>query len=61
MNKLVTTGKRYLKDGRWYDDNGPLPDEPLGWEPPMTDEEITVAAKSDPDVPPPPRARAPSP
>ena len=40
MSKLVTTGKRYLKDGRWHDDNGPLPDEPREWEPPMTDEEI---------------------
>ena len=52
MNKLYTTGKRYLKGDRWHDDNGPLPDEPLDWEPPMTDEEINAAALSDPDCPP---------
>jgi len=46
----VTTGKRYLKDGRWHDGNGPLPDEPRDWEPPMIDEEIITAAKSDPDA-----------
>ena len=32
MSKLVTTGKRYLKDGRWHDDSGPMPDEPRDWE-----------------------------
>ena len=52
MNKLVTIGKRVLKDGRWHDDNGPLPDEPRDWEPSMTDEEIVAAAKSDPDAQP---------
>ena len=49
MKKLITSGKRYLKDDRWYDDHGPLADEPLDWEPPMTDDEITAAALSDPD------------
>src|SRR6266853_2548111 len=44
MSKLVTTGKRYLEDGRWHDDDGPLPDEPRDWEPPMTDEEIVHPA-----------------
>jgi len=52
MNKIVTTGKRYLKDDRWHDDNGPLPDFPLEWDPPMTEEEILVAARSDPDAQP---------
>ena len=52
MNKLSTTGNRYLKDGRWHDDNGPLPDEPLDWDPPMTDDEINAAALTDPDNPP---------
>ena len=52
MNKLVTIGKRVLKDGRWHDDNGPLPDGPREWDPPMTDEEIIAAAKSDPDAQP---------
>ena len=52
MNKLRTTGKRYLKDDIWHDDNGPLPDSPSNWDPPMTDAEITVAALSDPDCQP---------
>ena len=50
MSKLVTTGKCTLKDGRWHDDNGPLPDEPREWDPPMTDDEIIAAANSDPDA-----------
>ena len=49
MNKISTTGKRRLVDGRWHDDTGPLPDFPLEWEPAMTDEEIALAATADPD------------
>ena len=52
MSKLVTTGKRALKDGRWHDDNGALPTSPRDWDPPMTDDEIITAAKSDPDAQP---------
>ena len=52
MSKLGTFGKRALRDGRWHDDNGPLPDEPRDWDPPMTDDEIMTAAKSDPDAQP---------
>ena len=52
MSKTVTTGKRFLKDDRWHDDNGPIPDTPADWEPPMTDEEIDLAARSDPDAQP---------
>jgi putative transcriptional regulator len=52
MNKIVTVGKRFLKDDRWHDDNGPIPDTPLDWDPPMSDEEITLAALSDPDAQP---------
>ncbi len=28
MNKIVTTGKRFLKDDRWHDDNGPIQGSP---------------------------------
>ncbi len=49
MSKLITKGKRYLKDDRWHDDSGPLPDSPADWDPPMTDEEVHIAALSDPD------------
>ncbi len=52
MNKIVTTGKRFLKDDRWHDDNGPIPDSPGDWDPPITDEEVTLAALSDPDAQP---------
>lgn len=52
MNKIVTTGKRFLKDDRWCDANGPIPGTPAEWDPPMTDEEITMAALSDPDAQP---------
>lgn len=52
MKRYHTTGKRILKGDVWHDDNGPIPDTPLEWEPPMTDEEITVAVLSDPDNPP---------
>ena len=50
MNKLATSGRRFLRDGRWHDQNGPLSDEPRDWDPPMTDDEITAAALSDPDA-----------
>ena len=49
MNKIVTTGKRFLKDDVWHDDNGPIPLHPGEWNPPMTYEEIEIAALSDPD------------
>ena len=52
MSKIVTTGKRFLKDDRWHDDNGPIADSPLDWDPPMSDEEVTLAALSDPDAQP---------
>jgi putative transcriptional regulator len=52
MSKIVTTGKRFLKDDRWFDENGPVPGTPADWEPPMTDEEITAAALSDPGAQP---------
>ena len=52
MSTIVTTGKRYLKDDRWHDDDGIIPGYPDQWEPPMTDEERHVAALSDPDNPP---------
>lgn len=59
MSKIVTTGKRYLKDDRWHDDNGPIAGTPDDWEPEMTDEEISMAALSDPDcVPTPPERLA---
>lgn len=52
MSKIATTGKRFLKDDRWHDANGPIPSSPADWEPPMTDEEVTLAALSDADAPP---------
>ena len=52
MSKIVTTGKRFLKDDQWHDANGPIPGSPADWEPPMTDEEIMAAALSDPDAQP---------
>ncbi len=52
MSKIATTGRRYLKDDRWHDANGPLPGTPADWDPPMTDEEVTMAALSDPDAQP---------
>ena len=50
MSKIATTGKRILRDGVWHDDNGPLPEAPLEWDPPMTDDEVDAAALSDPDA-----------
>lgn len=52
MIKIVTIGRRYLKDDVWHDDRGPIPDTPADWVPPMTDEEIAIAALSDPDAQP---------
>ena len=52
MSKLNTSGNRVLKGDIWHDDNGPLPDSPAEWDPPMTDDEINEAARSDPDNPP---------
>jgi putative transcriptional regulator len=52
MNKIVTTGKRYLKNDVWHDDNGAIPGHPGEWATPMTDAEITEAALSDPDCQP---------
>jgi DNA-binding transcriptional regulator YiaG len=49
MNKISTAGKRYLKDDRWHDDNGPILNTPDYWDPPMTDAEVREAALSDPD------------
>ncbi|MGQ0672905.1 MAG: helix-turn-helix domain-containing protein [Hyphomicrobium sp.] len=51
-NRIVTTGKRYLKDDRWWDDNGPIPVSDAEWDPPMTEQEIMTAALSDPDAQP---------
>ena len=52
MKKFVTTGKRVLKDDGWHDDNGLLPVSEAEWDPPMTYEEIDIAARSDPDAQP---------
>ena len=52
MKKIVTTGKRFLKDDAWHDDNGLLPGHPGLWDPPMTEEEVMIAALSDPDAQP---------
>lgn len=52
MNKITTTGKRYLKNDQWHDDSGPLPGHPGLWDPPMTDDEVMIAALSDPDAQP---------
>lgn len=49
MKKIVTTGKRVLKEDGWYDDNGKLPVSEAEWDPPMSDEEINIAARADPD------------
>lgn len=52
MSKYRTTGKRVLKDDGWHDDNGLIPDTPLEWDPPMTEDEVMTAALSDPDCQP---------
>ena len=52
MMKIATTGKRYLKDDRWHDDNGLIPPSDAEWDPPMTDDEVMTAALSDPDAQP---------
>jgi putative transcriptional regulator len=50
VNKTLTTGPRRLVDSHWYDDNGRLPPGPDLWSPPMTDDEIAMAAAADPDA-----------
>ena len=57
MSKIATVGKRRLEGGVWHDDNGPIPDHPGDWEPPMTNDEIVAAALDDPDNPPTPPER----
>lgn len=57
MSKTATTGKRVFKDGVWRDNDGPITAPPGEWDPPMTDEEITIAALSDPDAQPVSRER----
>ena len=52
MNRIVTTGKRILKDDGWHDDHGLLPVSEAEWDPPMTYEEIEIAALADPDAQP---------
>ena len=52
MSRIITTGKRYLKDDDWHDDNGPIGGNPSDWDPPMSDEEVELAALADPDCPP---------
>ena len=52
MSKIATTGKRYIKDDVWHDDRGPISGTPADWQEPMTDEEVELAALSDPDNPP---------
>ncbi len=55
MSKTITTGgRRYLEDGVWHDDNGPIPGYPDQWQPPMTDAEVEAAALDDPDCQPTP-------
>lgn len=52
MSKIVTAGRRHLKNDVWHDDNGPIAGFPDQWDPAMTDAEIELAALSDPDNPP---------
>ena len=52
MKKIVTTGKRVLKEDGWHDDNGLLPISEAEWDPPMTEEEVMNAALADPDAQP---------
>lgn len=52
MDKIATTGKRHLKGDLWYDDNGPITGSPADWVPPMTDDEIEIAARADPSAQP---------
>lgn len=57
MSKIVTSGSRVLKGDAWHDANGLIPDGE--WDPSMTDEEIEIAALSDPDcLPTPPEQLA---
>jgi putative transcriptional regulator len=52
MSKIVTSGPRRLVDDAWHDDTGPLPGSPADWDPPMTEDEVMIAALSDPDAQP---------
>lgn len=52
MKKITTTGKRVLMDDGWHDDNGLLPVSEAEWDPPMSYEEIDIAARADPDAQP---------
>ena len=52
MNKIATSGKRFLKNDIWHDDHGPIAGTPADWAKPMTDDEVTLAALSDPDAQP---------
>jgi putative transcriptional regulator len=52
MSKIVTSGKRFLKDDVWHDATGPIDGYPDQWHPPMTEAEKHEAALSDPDCQP---------
>ena len=54
MKRQSTLGKRVLKPDGWHDDRGLIPVDGGPWDPPMTDEEIACAARSDPDAQPTP-------
>lgn len=54
MSKIITKGKRVLKDDVWHDESGELPGTPADWDPPMTDAEKLAAAMSDLDCQPTP-------
>ena len=50
MNRITPVGKRTLKNDVWHDDQGPIPGSPSDWSSPMTDEDVELAALSDPDA-----------
>jgi putative transcriptional regulator len=52
MKKISTTGTRRLVGDVWHDENGLIPGTPADWDPPMTADEIHLAALSDPDAQP---------
>jgi putative transcriptional regulator len=58
MSKIVTKGKRVLRDDVWHDDGGEIAGTPADWDPPMTDSEKREAALSDPDCQPTPPGRS---
>jgi putative transcriptional regulator len=45
----ATKGVRFLRRGRWHDDNGPITAPPCDWAPPITVEERHTAAMIDRD------------